>query len=163
MITFGSDLLVQFFFPGSNLPPSGHVELLDRTTATVTPDPDSENFVECVFFGAGPNTKKSGIQTILVNHGMGRSLDEKSVERWRTWAAEKEVGVVLHNYPGCGKTPGPVTVERIIEDQRVLIKYLLTKHKLSEIAVLGNSIGTSESPPYIVFRSPRWHRLTKCI
>lgn len=150
-ITFGSDLLVQFFFPGNNSPMSDCVERLDRTAATIIPA--SENFIECVFLSAGPDTKKSGIRIILVNHGMGRSLDEKSVERWRKWVAEKKIGVVLHNYPGYGKTPGPVTVERIIEDQRVLIRNLLDKHEPSEIAVLANSVGTSESLLYIVFRS----------
>lgn len=75
-----------------------------------------------------------------------RSLDPHSVDQWRDWGQSNKISILLHNYPGYGKTPGPMTVERIMADLVVLVEFLKQKWKEDQISVLGNSIGTRLNP-----------------
>lgn len=124
---------------------SALVRRLDRATGTDLDD--SSNFIDYVFLTpATPVT--DGIKAVLINHGMGRTLDENSVTQWQDWATDKSVSVLLHNYPGYGNTPGPVTANKIMDDQHLLVRFLLEQRRYScaEIAVLGNSIGKTVDP-----------------
>lgn len=139
------DLLAPIFFPGNNDPMSPLVRRLDRATGTDLDD--SLNYIDYVFLTpATPAT--DGIKAVLINHGMNRTLDENSVLQWQDWATDKRVSVLLHNYPGYGNTPGPVTVNKIMDDQRLLVGFLLEQggYGYAEIAVLGNSIGKVADP-----------------
>lgn len=74
-----------------------------------------------------------------------RSLDQHSVTQWREWGQSNKISILLHNYPGYGRTPGPVTVDRIMADLDILVKFLRLKWKDDQISILGNSIGTRYS------------------
>lgn len=70
-----------------------------------------------------------------------RSLDQDSVDQWREWGESHRISVLLHNYPGYGKTPGPVTVDRIMADLEILVDFLKKYWEEEQISILGNSIG----------------------
>ncbi|KAI5813569.1 Alpha/Beta hydrolase protein [Pyronema omphalodes] len=76
---------------------------------------------------------------VYVSHGVGRSLDEKSIKRWGYNATQNYVDIVVHNYPTYGDTPGPATEERINADTEELLRHV--KKEGQEVVVLGNSIG----------------------
>lgn len=78
-----------------------------------------------------------------MNHGRLRTLDQPSVTQWREWGEINGISVLLHNYPGYGKTPGPVTVERILSDLGLLVQFLRQRWRDEQISVLGNSIGST--------------------
>lgn len=83
---------------------------------------------------------------LLVNHGQLRTLDQGSVDQWREWGQSNQISILLHNYPGYGKTPGPVTPDRILADLEQLVDMWREKWKEHEICLLGNSAGKSNEP-----------------
>lgn len=139
------NLLVPIFFPGNKDPMSPLVRRLDRTTGTDLDD--SSNYIDYVFLSPATPANE-GIKAVLINHGMNRTLDKNSVSQWQDWATHKRVSVLLHNYPGYGNTSGPVTVKKIMDDQHLLVGFLLKQgeYDYTEIAVLGNSIGKVTDP-----------------
>lgn len=40
--------------------------------------------------------------TILVNQGLERDLNDKSIEQWRECAEKAEISILLYNHPGYG-------------------------------------------------------------
>lgn len=93
---------------------------------------------------------------VLVSHGQMRSLDPHSVGQWKAWGDLYKISVLLHNYPGYGNTPGPVTVAMIMEDLDALVGYLKKEWNEDQISILGNSIGTHRKP-----KSTHIQQLTK--
>jgi alpha-beta hydrolase superfamily lysophospholipase len=59
-------------------------------------------------------------------------------------ARKEQVSVVLHNYPGYGDTPGPVTEAQICDDSLQLAQHILSSEWATgkELVILGNSLGT---------------------
>ncbi|KAH8154696.1 uncharacterized protein LAJ45_01227 [Morchella importuna] len=98
---------------------------------------------------------------ILVSHGQQRTLDQKSVDQWRTWGTEWGLSILLHNYPGYGNTPGPVTEDRIMADLEKLVEMLKAKSwEEEQICLLGNSAGCG---PTIALAAREKYRFKKVV
>jgi pimeloyl-ACP methyl ester carboxylesterase len=104
------------------------------------------------------STRTRGANIIVyVCHGRLRALDRESVEQWAIMAGDEGVSVVLHNYPGYGGTPGPVTEARLCGDALQLAEHILCQEWAlgQELVVLGNSIGCG--PAMWVAVQPQLH------
>lgn len=94
---------------------------------------------------------------VYVCHGVGRGLDKTSIERWGWNATMNNVDIVVHNYPGYGKTSGLRTEKQICDDSLYLLRHLREEYEEKykeeheeeykeygfnlDIVLLGNSIG----------------------
>jgi hypothetical protein len=94
---------------------------------------------------------------VYVCHGVGRGLDNKSINRWKSHAIQNNVDIVVHNYPGYGNTTGPPSEDLINQDSLYLLKHIVNirneakklqgdrnvegEDKVKDVVLLGNSIG----------------------
>ncbi|KAI5802106.1 hypothetical protein FPQ18DRAFT_4750 [Pyronema domesticum] len=134
-------LIWRYFFPLKIIQYTS-VQTLPRLDGTgsieyvlITPD----EFIADSFSISKQRYQNKSKKLVYVCHGVGRSLDEKSVRRWGYNASQNNVDIVVHNYPSYGNTPGPATEERICRDADELLRYV--KKEDQEVVLLGNSIG----------------------
>lgn len=101
-----------------------------------------------LLYSSDPRSICDSRSVVLVSHGRMRTLDQQSVTQWRDWGQANGISVLLHNYPGYGKTPGPVTTARILADLELLVKFLEREctWREEQISLLGNSLGSPPCP-----------------